>query len=43
MKSDYALRFINSVVNEFQKCKGFGHESFIIPPSLFEIKTFHIR
>ena len=37
MKADYQLRFINSVVNKFQKGKECGHESFIIPPSLFEI------
>ena len=37
MKADYPLRFINSVVNEFQKGKECGDESFIIPTSLFEI------
>ena len=37
MKADYPLHFINSVVNEFQKGKECGDESFIIPPSLFEI------
>ena len=37
MKADYPLRFINSVVNEFQKGKECGDESFIIPPSLLEI------
>ena len=37
MKVDYPLRFINSVVNEFQKGKKCGDESFIIPTSLFEI------
>ena len=37
MKADYPLRFINSVVNEFQKGKKCGDESFIIPTSLFEI------
>ena len=37
MKPDYPLRFINSVVNEFQKDKECGDESFIIPTSLFEI------
>ena len=37
MKVDYPLRFINSVVNEFQKGKECGDESFIIPTSLFEI------
>ena len=37
MKADYPLRFINSVANEFQKGKECGDESFIIPPTLFEI------
>ena len=37
MKDDYPLRFISSVVNEFQKAKECGDESFIVPPSLFEI------
>ena len=37
MKADYPLRFINSVVNEFQKGKKCGGKSFIIAPSLFEI------
>ena len=37
MKSDYQLRFIDSVVNEFQKAKEYGDESFINPASLFEI------
>ena len=37
MKGDYPLRFINSVVNEFQKGKECGDESFIIPTILFEI------
>ena len=37
MKPDYPLRFINSAVNEFQKGKECGDESFIIPTSLFEI------
>ena len=37
MEADYPLRFINSVANEFQKGKKSGDESFIIPPSLFEI------
>ena len=31
------MRFINSVVNEFQEGKECGDESFIIPTSLFEI------
>ena len=33
MKADYPLRFINSVVNEFQKGKKCGDD----PTSLFEI------
>ena len=37
MKADYPLHFINSVVNEFQKGKECVDESFMIPPSLFEI------
>ena len=37
MKADYPLRFINSIVNEFQKGKECGDESFRIPTSLFEI------
>ena len=32
------MRFINSVVNEFQKGKDCKDKSFIIPPSLLEIK-----
>ena len=36
MKADYPLRFINSILNEFQKGKECGDESFIIPTSLFE-------
>ena len=36
MKVDYPLRF--SEVNEFQSGKECGDESFIIPPSLLEIK-----
>ena len=31
------MRFINNVINEFQKGKECGDESFIILPSLFEI------
>ena len=38
MKADYPLRFIGSIVNEFQKDKECGDESFIVLPSLFEIK-----
>ena len=37
MKADYPLRFINSAVNEFEKDKECGDESFIIATSLFEI------
>ena len=37
MKADYPLCFNNSVVNEFQKGKECGDESFIIPTSLFQI------
>ena len=37
MKTDCPLRFINSVVNAFQKGKECGDKSFIIPRSLFEI------
>ena len=41
MKADYPLRFINSMVNEFQKSKECRDESFIIPPTLFAItKSF---
>ena len=36
MKAEYPFGFINSVVNEFQKGKECGDESFIIPTSLFE-------
>ena len=37
MKADYPLRFINSVVNEFQKGKECADESFIILASLSKI------
>ena len=37
MKAGYPLHFINIVVNEFQKGKECGDESFIISTSLFEI------
>ena len=44
IKTNYPLRFINSVINEFQKGKDYGDESFIIPPNLFRItKPFHIH
>ena len=39
MKADYPLCFINSVVNEFQKGKECGDESFIIPTSLFKLQN----
>ena len=35
MKTNYPLSFINIVVNEFQKSKIYGDESFTIPSSLF--------
>ena len=38
VKADYPLRFINSVVNEFQNGNECGDESFIISISLFEIE-----
>ena len=31
MIADNSLRFINSVINEFQKGKDHGDESFIVP------------
>ena len=37
IKADYPLRSIDSVINESQKSKECGDESFITPPSLFEI------
>ena len=37
MKADYSLRFINSIINEFQNGKDHGDESFIIPPDSFGI------
>ena len=42
MKVDYPLCFIDSVVDEFQKGKEGGDESFVIPPSLFEITNLFI-
>ena len=36
MKFDFPFRFIDSVVNKFQKGKECGDESFIMPTSLFE-------
>ena len=43
MKADYPLCLINSVVNEFQKDKGCGGESFIdlFPDSCFLTWTSH--
>ena len=35
MKADCPLLFIDSVINEFQKGKECGDESFLIPTSLF--------
>ena len=37
MKAYYPLRFINTVVNDFQKGKKCEDESFVTPPSWFEI------
>ena len=37
VKADYILRFINSVVSEFEKGKECGDERFIISPSFFRI------
>ena len=42
MKADYLLHFTNSVVNEFQKDKEWVDESFVMPPSLFEITKLFI-
>ena len=42
MKADYPVHFINRVVNEFAKGKECADESFIIPPSLFEITKHFI-
>ena len=39
MKADYPLRFINSVVNEFQKGWKFYNSTVFI----WNYKTFHIR
>ena len=35
--TNYPLRFINSVVNEFENGKECGHENFVILHTLFEI------
>ena len=37
IKADYPLRFINSLINQFQKGKECEGESFIIPTGLLEI------
>ena len=37
MEADYPLRFSNSVIDEFQKGKDHGDDSFIIPPDLLGI------
>ena len=37
MKTDHTLCYNISVVNEFQKSKECGDESFMIPPNLFAI------
>ena len=37
MKANYPLRFINNVINEFQKVKNCRDESLIIKLDLFEI------
>ena len=42
MKTDYPLSFIKSVINEFQKGKDHGYESFIIPLDLFMISKHFI-
>ena len=42
MKADYPLRLIKSVVNEFQKSKECGDESFRIPSGLFEVTKLFI-
>ena len=34
MKVDYPLRFINSVINEFQRGKDHGDKHFVIPRDL---------
>ena len=37
MKADYFLRFIDSIIDEFQKGKYYGDVSFIIPLDSFGI------
>ena len=37
VKADYPLRFVNSVIREFNEPNETTNESFIIPPNLFEI------
>jgi len=36
LKADYPLRFIDSIVNNFNQCTTEKNDSFIIPPYLFE-------
>ena len=42
-KADYPLRFINNVINEFQKVKNCRDESLIIKLDLFEITKPYIN
>ena len=42
MEADYPLRFIESVVNEFQKGKECEDDGFIVPSSIYEIKKSFI-
>ena len=43
MKGDYALHFINSIINDFQKVKDQIDENFITPPDLFGISKAYVR
>lgn len=42
MEADYPLRFIESVVNKFQKGKECEDDGFIVPSSICEIKKYFI-
>ena len=42
MTSDYPLRFINMVINEFQKGKDHEDKSFIIPSICLELTGLFI-
>ena len=42
MTSDYPLRFINMVINEFEKGKDHGDKSFIIPSICLELTGLFI-